>query len=111
LKGYSVKKRVHWYSGEEPPTDYLDQDCFFTIGPDAETNEAVRQVIALAPIDRLLTETDGMNAVSWAIGRKARAEELPDVLRASVRAVAGIRRMPDEEVARAIRRNYDALLK
>ncbi len=111
LKSHSMRKVVHWYSCEEPPDDYLDQDCYFTIGPDAEKNAAVKRVIALAPLERLLTETDGLEAVHWALGKAVRAGELPMVLRAGMRVIAEEKRLAIEEVEAALERNYDALLK
>jgi TatD DNase family protein len=110
LRNYSMPKLVHWYSCEEPPTDYLDQDCYFTVGPDAETNAAVKQVIALTPLERLLVETDGLAAVEWALGRIVPSEELPDVLSAGMRVIAVVKRLPLEAVEAALERNFDNLL-
>ncbi len=110
LRPYSIPKVIHWYSCDVPPDDYLDQDCFFTIGPDAEKNPAVRRVIASAPLDRLLVETDGMEAVSWAMGRHVPPEGLPDALRACMRAIAAQRRLTLGEVEALADRNFDALI-
>jgi len=110
LRRYSMPKVVHWYSCEEAPGDYLEQGCYFTIGPDAETNPTVRRVAALAPLDRLLTETDGLNAVTWALGRNVEPEELPAVLRSELCVIAGEKKLPVETVARAVERNYHHLL-
>ena len=110
LKNYSMPKLVHWYSCEEPPCDYLDQDCYFTVGPDAKTDAAVKQVIALTPLDRLLVETDGLAAVEWALGRPVCAEELQDVLSEGMRVIAEVKRLAFEEVKAALERNFGMLL-
>ena len=110
LRQYSMTKVVHWYSSEEPPMEYLDQDCYFTIGPDALTNRAVQQVIALAPLHRLLIETDGMGAVSWAMDEAVPTDALPDVLSCIMHTIATLRNLPIAEVHALIERNFDALL-
>ena len=110
LRRYTMPKVVHWYSCEEAPADYLEQDCYFTIGPDADTNPTVRRVAALAPLDRLLTETDGLSAVAWALGRNVEPEEIPAVLRGELYVIAREKGLPVETVARAVERNYHHLL-
>ena len=57
---------IHWYSAKEPPEDYLKLDCYFSIGPDVLWNPAVQKAAVLVPENRLLIETDGMEAVDWA---------------------------------------------
>ncbi len=110
MKNHSMPKLVHWYACEEPPTDYLDQDCYFTVGPDAGANAAVRQVIALTPLERLMVETDGLAAVEWALGRVVFPDELPGVISAGARAIAEAKRLPLEEVEAALERNFDRFL-
>lgn len=34
IRAYPNTYLVHWYSGEEGLSDFLDLDCYFTIGPD-----------------------------------------------------------------------------
>lgn len=66
LKEYPNTYLVHWYSCEQFLEDYLALDCYFSIGPDVWWNPAVRRVAETVPLNRLLIETDGMNAVEWA---------------------------------------------
>lgn len=66
LKEYPNRYLVHWYSAKEPPEAYLSLDCFFSIGPDVWWNPAVQKTASLAPLNRLLIETDGLEAVRWA---------------------------------------------
>lgn len=110
LRPYTVRKLVHWYSCDRPPLGFLDQDCYFTIGPDVRTNPAVRRVAALAPLERLLIESDGMEAVRWARSAPAPAEALPEVLRDEARAIAEIRGIAAEAAEAALERNYDRFL-
>ena len=54
---------VHWYSADHDLDGYLDLDCYFSVGPDVIWNPAVQQVAKRVPENRILLETDGMEAV------------------------------------------------
>mgnify|MGYP001638879849 CR=1 FL=1 len=88
IRPYSVRKLVHWYSCMDFLEDYLSQDCYFTIGPDHDQNPAVAQVLSRAPLNRLMTETDGMSAVNWARGREVDPAQVGDVLEGELKAIA-----------------------
>lgn len=91
VEGFPNPVIVHWYSGEmDALSAFLSQDCYFTIGPDVAVNPAVQAAARLAPDERILFETDGMDAVRWAIGDAA-TSALPRVLEASVRTAAALR--------------------
>lgn len=45
LAEYDVRSVVHWYSCNEHLDRYLDMDCMFTVGPDAQMNPAVQAVV------------------------------------------------------------------
>ena len=66
IRQYPNRYLVHWYSCERHLEDYLDLDCWFSVGPDVWWNRAVQRVAETVPIDRLLVETDGLGAVKWA---------------------------------------------
>ena len=82
---------VHWYSSSEHLEGYLRRDCYFTVGPDFESNLAVRQVAAAVPLHRLMVESDGVAGAAWALGRDLAASELPDLLQASIQSLARLR--------------------
>ena len=96
LAGFPNPIVVHWYSGE---TDALEQflalNCYFTVGPDVSRNPCVQAVARLAPDDRILFETDGMDAVRWALGDTP-TQQLPCVLERSVRTAARLRSQSPE---------------
>ncbi len=104
------RKLVHWYSCMEHLGMYLDQDCWFTVGPDWKSNAAVQQVLRRAPLDRLLTETDGLSAVEWALGRSVAPDEIPDVLRGELAAIAKAKGISPDEAERAVEANLEAFL-
>lgn len=66
IRDYPNQYLVHWYSCEHSLEYYLDLDCYFSVGPDVWWNPAVRHVAQTVPLTRILTETDGLNAVKWA---------------------------------------------
>lgn len=66
IKKYPNTYLVHWYSADHDLDGYLDLDCYFSVGPDVIWNPAVQQVAKRVPENRILLETDGMEAVKWA---------------------------------------------
>lgn len=74
IRKYPNTYLVHWYSADHDLDGYLDLDCYFSVGPDVIWNPAVQQVAKRVPENRILLETDGMDAVKWAWeeGQKSR---------------------------------------
>lgn len=88
----------HWYSGpSEVLEDLLRSGHFVSASPAAEGSAPHRASLAIAPLDRIVLETD------CPVPRRAGEEKVPtepaDVLR-SLRAVAGLKGVSEEEVAR-----------
>ena len=132
LKEYPNHYLVHWYSSEEAPDDYLALDCYFSIGPDVWWNPAVQQTAVRIPQNRLLIETDGLEAVRWAILLQQKKKELlsqnsffpydssvfseqPDTAASSLfltlRAVATLRKLSPEETSRFVLENLRQFLR
>lgn len=105
IRPYTMRKLVHWYSCLEHLELYLEQDCYFTVGPDHNNNAAVQEVIRRVPANRLLTETDGLSAVEWALGRKAAPDEIEIVLRGELEAVANAKGLSCAETEEIICQN------
>ena len=110
LARYDLVKLVHWYSCEEHLERYLDQDCYFTVGPDVAVNPAVQAVARRAPLNRLLTETDGLDAVAWALNRPVSPEELPEVLRGELQAIASLKGVSETQAREAVWQNMRRFL-
>jgi len=70
IRDYPNRYLVHWYSADDFLTEFIDLDCYFTIGPSLHTDSAVRQVAETVPVNRLLMESDGLSAISWATGQQ-----------------------------------------
>lgn len=132
LKEYPNHYLVHWYSSKEAPDDYLALDCYFSIGPDVWWNPAVQQTAVRIPQNRLLIETDGLEAVRWAILLQQKKKELlsqnsffpydssvfseqtdtaASSLFLTLRAVASLRKLSPEETSRFVLENLRQFLR
>ena len=107
IRPFTVPKLVHWYSCGEHLEKYLAQDCYFTVGPDHRTNPAVQAVLRGAPPDRIMTETDGLEAVAWALGRAVRPEEIGDILRSELTAIARVHGISAYEAEDRVEENFE----
>lgn len=105
IRPYGVRKLVHWYSCMDHLEAYLDQDCYFTVGPDCARNPAVAQLLRDVPLERLMTETDGMSAVNWALGCELDPARVGEVLEGELRAIAAARKIPLPEAREAVYEN------
>lgn len=113
ISRYPNSYLVHWYSGEDGLSDFLDLDCYFTIGPDVFCSPAVQKAAALAPEHRLLVETDGCSAVKWAYEQASSHKgplppwnDIEAVLKYSIDAAASLRRVPPEFLTVKIEENF-----
>lgn len=107
---YPLRKLVHWYSDMDHLDAYLAQDCYFTIGPDFAHNPAVRQVLQRAPLDRVLTETDGLDALAWAYGRDAVPGDIEAALRAELAAIARVHGLTEAAAEAVVEENFARFL-
>ena len=109
-EGFPHPVVVHWYSGDRDALEaFLLQDCYFTIGPDVAQNPSVQAVARLASDNRILFETDGMDAVRWAVGDVPTAD-LPRVLYGSVCAAAKLRAQSPQTLLEYANGNFQRLL-
>lgn len=106
IRKYPNVYLIHWYSGEEGLSDFLDLDCYFTIGPDVFYQPAVQKTAVLAPENRLLVETDGCSAVKWAYEQAPLYRQplppwndIESVLKHSIDTIASLRGLPPEILA------------
>lgn len=106
IRQYPGRYLVHWYSDMKWLELYLEQDCYFTVGPDVAANPAVRQVAERADLSRLMVETDGFSAVQWALGEDISLSGLRGVLENSLRQIAAIKGVDEAEAAGRIEENF-----
>lgn len=117
LRDYPNRYLVHWYSCSRFLDEYLEQDCYVSIGPDVVWNPAVQEAARRVPKNRILAETDGLGAVEWALkeGEKMGIKNtLPSAapvrpvgasLEQTIKCSAGLRGMDPADLAIRIREN------
>jgi TatD DNase family protein len=97
---------VHWYSGPaELVADYLAFGCYFTIGVEVLSSEAVRQLARSLPAESLLLETDNPGAHRWLTGSPGMPALLLDVRD----AVAEQREVTPAQLDRQLAANWQRL--
>jgi len=109
IRLFPRKYLVHWYSCKDYIDDYIELDCYFTIGPSIETDEAVRMVAKKVPLNRILIETDGLEAVEWAINKKVETTEYLHILENMMRCIAEIKEITVDELKMNLINNFEAL--
>lgn len=128
LRDFPGKACVHWYSGPEKDLDaYLEMDCYFTLGPDTamlweerplslsweekERASAWRRMLRRIPVNRLFLETDGIDAVAWALGKRSLPyEALERVLQENLFFLAQEKGLSPAELEKQMERNLWAFM-
>lgn len=143
VRGFPHPVCVHWYSGDTKTFEkFLEQDCYFTLGPDLAAvcgaraggtameadkertsgavveadkeragSELYRLMLREIPANRLFTETDGVSAVAWAMGReRAEISEIPGVLAANLECIAREKNMRGDELRGRIWANLEEFI-
>ncbi len=108
LPSYNLKRvLLHWFSY---PMDALfkaiNYGYYITEGPPLTYSKGLREVVSNTPITNLLTETDGP-VTYWKRPYNGQLTK-PSFIRSVVESVAGIKKIPVEEAAEQIVRNFEA---
>lgn len=118
IRRYPNRYLVHWYSCLDHLEQFIDQDCFFSVGPDVWWNPATQNVARKVPLDRILTETDGLNAVEWAYQEAPQSVSPPkkipvtteDALTMVLHHVSRIRNISPDSLVETISHNLKTFL-
>lgn len=111
LKQYPNTYLVHWYSCSEYLQDYIDLDCYFTIGPSVGTDEAVTKAAKQVPLNRLLLETDGIEAVSWCDQHIVDISDYHMILQRSLHTIVRLRECDQELLLQQMNNTYMEFLR
>ena len=106
IRQYPNRYLVHWYSCDSYLQEYINLGCRFTVGPDVR-----RDVAEAVPLDRLLMESDGLEAIAWAIGREVSAAEYPQIMGEILNEIAALRKTDAEALLRQMEENLESFLK
>lgn len=102
---------IHWYSGDQKYLDGFNElGCYFTLGPDIGTNASVQEVCRRVPMDHILTETDGIEAINWALGGGYAFCDIPEVLISTLAHAALIKGITVGEMADVVYKNFTQIL-
>ncbi len=91
IKRYPNTYLVHWYSCENYIQNYMEYGCYFTVGPSIVNDAAVRKVAELVPLNHLMIESDGLDALSWCENRKVTMNGYRELLIRSIKEIAKIK--------------------
>ncbi len=112
IASYPNRYLVHWYADKNYLEEYIKLDCYFSIGPDVFWNPIVQQVAKQIPLERLLIETDGMSAVTWAHEENSTVVDMchPDCILSSLeqtrKTIATVRDIEESVIDDAITQNF-----
>lgn len=96
---------LHWFTGSKSEAQRaLELGCYFSINAAMLENTRHASMVALIPLDRLLTETDG--PFTKTVDRPSKPADVAIV----VEALSRLHGIPTSTVAAAIRANLRALL-
>ncbi len=106
IKNYSMNKLVHWYDDEKYLNKYIDESCYFSINPDYFENEIVKNVAKKVPLDRLLIESDGLDALEWVFKKKFSVIDSYKLMDDTIKEIAKVRDIAYEELKSIMHENY-----
>jgi len=98
---------VHWYSGPRDAFDALiARDCYFTFGVETLHSTSIQTLAQAAPLERILTETDGPAGLHWLTGDVGMPHHIHDVLQ----ALAHLRELSVTDVTSIVAANWQRLI-
>ncbi len=98
---------LHWFSHPlSALIKAMDKGYFITEGPPVSYSNGIREIVENTPLTNLLTETDGP-VTYWKQPYKGQLTK-PSFIRNVVANVAEIKKMPLEDVAEQIAKNFES---
>lgn len=101
---------VHWYACMDFLQEYIDLDCYFTIGPSIDSDPAVQQVARTVPLNRILIESDGIEAIAWAKNCTVDEVDYLGTLQATIAWIANERGMQIQDLEAQLDFNFTCFL-
>lgn len=111
VKRYPNTYLIHWYSCFDYVQAYMDLDCYFTIGPSVGKDDSVTKLANCIPLDRMLIETDGIEAIRWCDETSVEVSDYVSILARSCMRIANLRGSSALEIRQATNQNYKKFLK
>ena len=111
LKDYDLDMVIHWYSCDKYVREFIDLGCHFTVGPAIFVDQNVRNMVKLLPLDRILVETDGVEAIEWLFKKKFDPGNLRNILEAVINELADIKHVSFDVMSDYLLANSERLLR
>ena len=111
LKDYDLDMVIHCYSCDKYVREFIDLGCHFTVGPAIFVDENVRNMVKLLPLDRILVETDGVEAIEWLFKKKFDPGNLRNILEAVINELADIKHVSFDVMSDYLLANSERLLR
>lgn len=102
---------VHWYSCENFIDEYIDTGAYFTVGLAVKFEPEVKKLVQKIPLDRILYETDGVDALKWLSKIDVQDEEMHDIYFDTLEEVSKIKGTSVDNIHNSICENSKRLLK
>lgn len=106
IRQYPNTYIVHWYSAMEYLQEYDAVASYFTVGPSVGTDPAVTQLAEKVSMEKLLMESDGLDAIEWAVGNR----DYIDTLKHAAAQIARIKGLSYGQAEAWLDENFAALL-
>ncbi|MGX7106474.1 TatD family hydrolase [Hutsoniella sourekii] len=116
IHDYPNRYYVHWFSSSNLITlkSYLDFGVYLSVGPDITSNPAVQQVAKQTPSNRLLIESDGLDAIIWAQSHTSQpldeASFYQQAMRSNLNALAKIRQVAPDQLVSQLHKNLSEFI-
>lgn len=107
IRKYPNTYVVHWYGCMDYVKEYDEVVSYFTIGPSIGKEEEVTHLVKQVSIDKLLMESDGIEAVKWAID----SDNYIAALKNEITQVAQLKNKTYSEVESILDQNFSKLIK
>ena len=111
LRAYDLDMVIHWYSCDKYVKEFIDLGCHFTVGPAIFVDDNVRNMVKLLPLDRILVETDGVEALEWLFKKKFDPRNLRNTLEAVIQELADIKQVSFDLMSDCLLANSERLLR
>lgn len=111
LRAYDLDMVIHWYSCDKYVREFIDLGCHFTVGPAIFVDDNVRNMVKLLPLDRILVETDGVEALEWLFKKKFDPRNLRNTLEAVIQELADIKQVSFDLMSDYLLANSERLLR
>lgn len=106
IRKYPNTYLVHWYSCEQYVEEYNEVASYFTVGPSIGKDMTVTDLVKKIPIEKLLLETDGIDAIEWATGKRAYYETLQH----TIHEIAKIKKLSETETEKILDYNFECFM-